>query len=385
MIPRTLSASSILVSEGCMERWKVEYNDRAPRTSGTAANVGTSCHYALEKFVELVYIKKQAKWEDVSILKAFYDIGYTETFGNSDFESPEYADGAKLVADWYDRNKDGLKDTVLSTEVKKTFDIKTSIGVIPFTYILDRADQIGPNEYAVVDYKTLRGIVNSDDLKRKIQPRAYALATQIEFPNAEKIWVSFDMLRHEGPVGAVFTKEENAATYRYLQRAAERIIAADAAKVRATINDECKWCLKKTTCETLQKSADAGSVHALDLNSLLARKVEVTNALSALKYAQEELDKEIVKEAEVRDAFEFTEGEYEVKITSRSTRKPNSAAIAHIVGPELVEEYGNFTMTNVTKMLKVAELSDQQRAQINQHIDKTWSEPTPKVKHLKEF
>ena len=363
-----------------MARWQVENYLKTPQASSEPANIGTSVHYALEHFVEDVYLKGLYGWDEVKHLKAYYDLGYVETFNSTNYDTDAYRDGAEIVAKWYERNKAGLPNKVLSVETKENFPIKTSVGEIPWNFIYDRLDQIDEETYEVVDYKTIRQYHTPEMLKKKIQPRSYALAAQIKFPNAKRIWVSFDMLRHDGPVGVVFTREENADTYRYIKRAAERIIATDEDKAEETLNEECKWCIRKTSCETLAAANAGGTVYGLSVEQIAEKKLQIDSQILALKYAQEELDKQLLAEAENRDEFEFTAGNYEVAITARSTRKPNSNAIINIVGPELAAKYGNMTMTNIDKMLKSGELSDDMVRKIKANITTSWSEPSAKVK-----
>lgn len=384
MIPKSLSASSILVSEACMERWKVENFWRTPQASSEPANIGTSVHFALEHFVKAVYLDGTTQWDDVKFLNDMYQIGYIETFGTTNTDTDAFKDGAALVAKWYHRNRAGLPHKVISCEVKENFPIKTSAGIIPFNFIWDRADQIEDDVYEVVDYKTLRAPVKPEDLKAKIQPRAYALAAQIKWPDAKRIWVTFDMLRYD-PIGVVFTREENADTYRYLKRAAERIIATDEDSTAETLNPECKWCIKKVSCETLAKANAAGTVHGMPVETIAQRKLEIDSQILALKYAQEELDKQLCLEAENRDEFDFTLGDLQVSIVASRRRKVNSNAVARIVGEGLVAKYGNFTMTNVDKMLKSGELTEDQVRQVQAQITDSWTEPTAKVKMVNDF
>lgn len=380
MIPKSLSASSILVSEGCMDRWKAEYYDRTPTENSDPAGVGLTVHFACENFVKAVYLDKIMEWDDIAALTAFYDMGYTATFQSANFDTDLYRDGAQLLASWYDRHKHGLPHEIISCEVKSTFPVKTSVGNIPWNYIWDRADRIGDGEYEIVDYKSLRARVTMEDLKRKIQPRSYAVAGQVQWPDAKRIWVTFDMLRHNETVSVCFTREENIATYRYMQRAAERIIAADPEKVEPTINEECKWCIKKVTCEALMKNIAAGTTFSMDMEQLAERKLLISSQLEALKYADAEIDKAIMKEAEHADAFEFDEGSYTISFSTRSTRSANSAAIAHIVGPELSTKYGTFSMANIDKMLASGELDEDVKKAVEAEITKNWSDPKPKVK-----
>jgi hypothetical protein len=369
-----------------MERWKVENFWRTPQANSEPAQIGTTCHFALEHFVKAVYLEKTVVWDNVKYLNDMYQIGYVETFNSTNFDTEAYRDGADLISKWYERNKNGLPNRVISCETKEHFDLVTPVGPIPFNFIWDRCDQIDEEVYEVVDYKSVRGFIRAEDLKEKIQPRAYALAAQIKWPNAKRIWVSFDMLRHDGPVGVVFDRDDNAATWRYLKRAAKRIIDTDEDNTVETLNDGCKWCIKKVSCETLTKAKVAGAVYGLTDDELAQRKMDITNQILALKYADSELDKALCLEAENREEFDWqTRSGLQVNITARPMRKANSNAVAKIVGPELATKYGNFTMTNIDKMLKSGELNPDQRRSVEQQINTTWSEPSAKVKPPKSF
>lgn len=381
MIPKSLSASSIQVSELCPARWKAENYDRTPQITNAPAGVGTSFHFAVEKHVEAVYINHTTEWDDIAHLKAMYDLGFVDTFGHANFDGDDsYADGAALVASWYDRWREGLPSTVLSCEVKESFPVKTSVGEIPFNFIWDRADQLEEDVYEIVDYKTIRAYVTPDDLKKKVQPRAYALAGQIKWPHAKRIWVTFDLVRHNTTVSVAFSREENIMTYRYLQRAAERIIEWDENDVEERLNPECHWCVRKFGCETLAKAHESGSINGASIEEIALKRLKVQSAIKALEYLDAELDAVLVKEAMEHDTVEFEAGGVQVEITASARRAANSAAIAQLVGPEMMARWGNFTVTNVDKMLKSGELEPEVVNRVKQYITKTYGEPKSKVK-----
>jgi hypothetical protein len=123
----------------------------------------------------------------------------------------------------------------------------------------------------------------------------------------------------------------------------------------------------------------------MSVEDIVERKAAVSAQVLALKYAEEELDKALVNEAEKRDEIEFEVGNFEVNITSRATRRPNSNAIIQIIGPEMAAKYGNMTMTNIDKMIKSGELGPDQVRQIQAQIDRTWSSPSAKVKQKNPF
>lgn len=377
MIPLSLSASSLANAETCLARWKAENFDRVPAMQNRAADTGTAVHGALEMFVKMVFLEKRAEWSNLALLLDLYKLSYVDTFQSAELETSEFEDGLELVKVWYNRTTwDDV--TVMSVEVKENFPIKTSIGEIPFNYIWDRADMLGPHEYRVVDYKTIRAFISPEQLKKKIQPRAYALAAQIKWPHAERIWVEYDLLRHSS-VGAVFTKDDNALMWRYLKRAAERIIAADEHNTPETLNPECKFCVRKIACDTLNRAIRGGSVFSLTPDQAAKRKLQITSQIKALEYIEAELDTVLLKEAEQNDVFEWVTDDVKVEITASRRRQINSNAVANIVGSDLAKKYGNFTLGNVDKMLKDDTLSLEQRAEIKKLIGYKYGEPTAKV------
>ena len=379
MIPKSLSASALQTAEACLFRYKHENFDRIPAMGNSAASVGTSVHGALELFVKAVFLDKTANWEDEKLLLDLYEVSYMETFNSADTATHEFEDGLELVKRWYARTD--LKDEVVSCEVKENFQIKTSVGEIPFNFIWDRADKISDTEYRVVDYKTVRVPVSAEELKSRIQPRAYALAAQIKWPDAERIWVTYDLLRHD-PVGIVFTREDNIAFWRYLKRAAERIIATDEKNPPQTLNPDCRFCIVKQKCETLQKSIAGGTTFSVNPEEAAVRKMQVSSQIKALEAFEAELDSILVKEAEARDEISWDTGNVHVDITASRRRTLNSHTAAKVLGPELTARYGSFTLGNIDKILKEENLTAEQRAALKEAIGVKWGEPSAKVKPL---
>lgn len=379
MIPRSLSASALQTAEACLFRYKHENFDRIPSMGNSAASTGTAVHGALELFVKAVFLEKTANWEDEKLLLDLYEVSYMQTFNSADTATAEFEDGLELVKKWYARTE--LKDEVISCEVKENFRIKTSVGEIPFNFIWDRADKISDTEYRVVDYKTVRVPVSAEELKSRIQPRAYALAAQIKWPNAERIWVTYDLLRHD-PVGIVFTREDNVAFWKYLKRAAERIIATDEENPPQTLNPDCRFCIVKQKCETLQKSIAGGTTFSVNPEEAAVRKMKVSSQIKALEAFEAELDSILVKEAEARDEISWDTGDVHVDITASRRRTLNSHSAAKVLGPELTAKYGSFTLGNIDKILKEENLTPEQREALKEAIGVKWGEPSAKVKPL---
>ncbi len=382
MIPRSLSASSALVFESCPARWRAEYQERAPQPSGDAASLGTACHGALERWVTEGWYQEfpdgeeaVAGGEGLMVMDRLFEEEYRRIFSHDD----RLDEGRELCSKWLLR-QDWEGREVISAEVKQSFDLKTSVGPIPFNYIWDRCDRLKNGDIEVVDYKTLSAPLQPDHLKRRIQARAYALAAQIAFPDARRIWVTFDMLRYD-PVGVVFDRDENIATWQYLRALAERIITSEG--VEEHLNAECRYCVRRHECETLNRHAAAGGHLAIDDPDKAAeRRLHLESAKKAIEQMLGELDEVILSYCEHNELLGFSTGSVKVEITARRTRTVDSAQVARVIGPELVAANAKFGVTALDQLVKAknSPLSDEQKSELRQLVRLQFGEPSVKVK-----
>lgn len=408
MIPRTLSASSLQVYQLCPDRWVAEYMHRAPQPGGNAALTGTAVHGGLEKFVEAVYIKREheglTRPKLKELLITFYQMSYIETFNSADFETAEYKDGFALSMTWFARTD--LSDrTVVSVEQKETINVpfnhpdgnghtcENCAGVeslgpgqcqVPFNYIMDRLDCTGENEYEVVDYKTIRAPMTPDDLEVKLQARAYALAVQIKYPNAAKIKVTFDLLRHER-IGLWFTRDDNIAFWRFLCTTLQNIVNTNEDDVEPIMNSECGYCVKKFTCPLIQKNIEHGGIHSLSIDEKAALVLKMKDQIKAQKLIVDSFEEDLMLHAHHTGETMWVseDGELEVEITARRNREFPADQAAKIMGPELFAQMGNMTLGNLDKIIKDESLDADMRARLKNLIGFTTGGIGVKIKPKK--
>lgn len=380
MIPKSFSASAALVYENCPSRYVAENIKKTPQPSSDHADLGTACHTALEKFVVGKFHLKHADHYDT--LVSLFTEAYEELFS----DDSRYAEGVKMMHDWWER-QDWTGRTVLSTELKENFPIRATVdGIsyeVPFNYIWDRCDDLerpdGQRWVEVVDYKTLSRPIPAAELKNKIQARCYGLAAQVKYPDVERVWVTFDLLRYE-PVGTVFTREENIATYRYLQRLFRRIITTKEEEAAEKLNPDCRWCVRKQVCKTLQEHITVGGVLGLtDPATAAERRYMFENQKKAIEAAIGELDTFLLDWFESEDALEFATDDLTVSVTARKTRALDPGRAKDIIGPDLLAEYGTLGVTAVDKLLKDPRLTDAQKEQLRGLIRQKYSEPKIQV------
>jgi hypothetical protein len=365
MEPTSLSPTSLQVWSLCPARWVAEKYKRAETLSGAAADLGTTCHAALESFVGRVYVTGGYKNTLEHLLWCFAE-AWDEKM-RIPRDGPAWDDGNQMMENWH-RRHDLSGRKIVSLETKSHFDIKTTKGIIPFNYIFDRLDLLDDGSVEVVDYKSSRARMSPSWLADRVQARCYGVAAQILYPDAPRVWVTFDMLRFD-PVGTVFTREQNLATWSYIKRSAERIISTpeEHAITHPTVNEECRWCAIKHNCVALASNIEVGGILAMG-DPLEAGKARAaaTNRVNALKKAIEELDQVIVSAGQELDTDTWEDDEITVTIGWKGQRMvTGSDHVKAILGPELTSEYGSIGVTTIDKIMKDPRVAQEDKDMIS--------------------
>lgn len=377
MLPKSFSATAITAAGECLSRYYWENVKRTPGRDNIAAQLGTSVHGALEDFVKGVHIDKTFP-DDKLYLEKLYVDWYNDIIGSSR-DGDWWKDGLAMIRNWHDRT-DFSDLEVISCEKKTSFPIPTSAGPIPFNYIWDRFDRIkSSGEYQVIDYKTIRVPVNAAKMRTMWQPRCYSMAARIQVPEADRIWVVYDLLRHDR-VGLVFTREDDIATWKALKRQAEEILSVPEDNIPETINTNCKWCIRKAGCKALTANIVAGSIHSLTTTEEAAEKLNIVSSqMQALKSLEEELNEMLVKEAELEDKVEWTAGKYKVGISASKRRATLPEVITRSVDSSILADYVKLNVGDWEKLVDDPRLSDKQREIVKKAITTTTGEPKAKI------
>lgn len=384
MRPKSLSASSIKTWNGCPSRFVAENILRGANFQGVAASLGTCLHDALEHFIRGVKILKNVMWDE-DVLLEFYRQAYIRII-STDTNTELFREGRAILISWMNRPytlDDLIKCKVLSLEIKNSFDIPVLIdGVvekIPFNYIMDRFDQLGEGEYRVIDYKSQRVPWTADELKDNIQAKVYALAAMIMHPDAVRIWVEFDFLRHE-KVGIVFSKADCAATWKTLKQIAQNIVDTNQDEAPERLNNECTFCIKKATCEILKSNVDSGGIMSLSIDDVADRFADVYDQIRALGQLKGELESRLMVHASEMEVTDFETKNAKVKISASARREIDPDKLASILGPALVAECeGKMTLASVDTLMKARRLTPSQYSAIKSITTRRLADPTPKV------
>jgi hypothetical protein len=391
---KSVSATALEVASKCPSMFYAQNVLRAPAMgSNEAASLGTAVHGALENYVQGAIVQKIMSPTLDNLIEEYrgtFAAEFTNMSGHEDW----YAQGEEMLKNWFARN-DFSGFEVVSCEVKSSFNIPDGHGgFVPFNYIWDRCDKIinedGTYDIRVVDYKTIRKPLSPDQLRDKVQGRCYAVAAAIQFPDARKIWIQFDLLRHD-EVGVVFSRDDNIVTWNWVKKLVKYLTElekTDDADLPESINEGCMYCIRKLECKTLNENSYVGGITNLFTYGpqiMADKRREISEKIKALGYLLEQVDDVLLKYCEAEDAIEWNGNDTHVSVTASKRRTVDAERVAHIVGAEVIAKYGKLNISAVDALLKGKELTDEQKLQLKQSIKISMGEPAIKTEPLPGF
>lgn len=394
MKPTSLSASSLQVAEKCLKRFEVEYIDRVRGGGNDAARLGTACHAALEDYTRRCILGGYDSERTWDTLRGYYEGAFADELGPVAAKQDVFDDGLTMLEGWFERNEDPSlggnrlfdRVKVVSAESKEEFQIPSSIGPIPFRFIMDRVDLDHVyGEHIAYDYKTVRFPLSTEEMRNKLQFRVYAMVMQMKYPGQSHYWVYADNLRHDAPTGVAFTPEDNQATWEYLLALTERIVAAE--NPQPTLNSECIFCPVREQCPEVQKSITVGDLTSMTTEARVDLFAQLTYQKKAVDAAVDRVSKFLSEEA-INGNLRSLESETYALEFGRSRRREvvNPRELEQQVGSEVFNRYGgpSITVGQLDKMKNDPDLSDEAKLYIaEQGIAWKKGDLKPKVKEKK--
>lgn len=382
MIPRSVSASSLELAEKCLASYTASSLNRAAGFGNDPARLGTALHGALEIFTAPGFM--QAGMWDLEFLLTCFQAEYFKLFG-ANTKSDWYKQGMEILTKWHQRpyqQHDIQSNTVVSREIKESFEVPYVFsGVtqkLPVNYIIDRLDNIGGNQYRVVDYKSQRMPWGPEEMLGKIQPRLYALAIQIKYPQSKTVLVQFDYLRYE-PTEVTFSKDDNVDTWRWLKQAVQRIVDTDESSPPETLNDGCRYCIRKLSCNALKSNIQVGGAFSYDMQTLADRFGEMVSQIDGLKSAADNIEQDLLVHAQQSGEMEWFTDNNKVRVSIKKTRRVSRSRLVEIIGEDIVNEFGRVNLGDIETIRADPRLTMEQRSMLETAIETTYGEPSIKV------
>jgi hypothetical protein len=276
----------------------------------------------------------------------------------------------KRFSEWMDDNRERLTNdvTIVSLEEKLNFPLKVGANHTIVNYIYDRLDRTnlpdGEFDIEVIDYKSVGSPVPADQLRHRVQVRIYALAAQLAYPEARRIWVTYHLLRFD-TVSMLFNREDNLETWRYLKDVYWRILQSDGTE--ETVNPECRWCVRRAVCKSLHKVEEYGGIPSLGFDRVADIYKDTDAQIKALTVVRDELATvltDYLSEMETTHVTTETGTTVEVTVKTKRSVSNSNDEIARILGAERMLRYGKIGVTEIDKLIKSGEVTDDEAKQI---------------------
>jgi putative RecB family exonuclease len=300
-----LSVSRIRRFEECPLAFYKQYVNRpegAQRELSEPAEFGTVAHAALERVYRWIIDDEYAgPFPEEKLLEAFR-LAWTES-GLSGVDL--YTEGRLLLrqyAQWA-----GPVDHLRVLAVEREFHLLIGPGVcrligsdeesrwtdVDDFYVvngfIDRVDRVDSKTVEVVDFKTGRLLFTKDELAADLQLGVYAIVAKLFYPWAERVELSFHMMRH-GPIRqrAERSAEDLDAVQDYLRAVGAK---TERGPYPPRLNAHCGSCDWRDGCDAyrdaLGKKLALVAVGTADLPAL-AQERERVAAIAKAAYARKE-------------------------------------------------------------------------------------------------
>lgn len=330
-----LSKSAIDLFKQCSQKYQWHYIERLTGVQSLeerqAAVFGQVVHAALEDYF------KSGKTLNLKEL-------YRQHFATAEVVDQNLFEiGEKMIIDYADAYDNGNKIIGLEQE----FQLYLPNGV-PIKGVIDRIDEISPDEIEIIDYKTGRSMpLTQDQLQTDLQLGMYNLAAKILFPQYKRVKLTLSYLYY-GQISVYRTDEELDILLNYLQAMHTKIMALYEKKIepKTNITPLCHYCQFKSKCsafrDTISTEVSADKLEesiatlvntkegmVVDMEKLDKFREFVKNKISVLKKVEEGIDSIIKEEAKKTGdgrSVQIGETTFQVSNTKITTYDPNVVA-----------------------------------------------------------
>lgn len=311
-----ISVSIIKTFEQCPAQFDLKFRQNkavAGPEKKSAPALGTLVHHVCEHLVRehvenertgpLSYERGKALWQQ-----------FWEQSGLTGLEM--YADGANLVEAFIRDQAELDSRDVLDLEVE----FELVIDGVRITGTIDRVDQVDPTTIEVIDYKTNRQLWSGEELDHDLQLAVYWTAAKRRWPWAQRIKLTYWMLRHGVRQPVERDEATAAAALEYLVTTGRAALQAE--KYEPKLSPLCGWCAVREHCQAYQKvlkeHPDFGAIPE-DLEDVGRERELVAASISILNKRKKDLESKIREALKGEETVELAGVEYSLLQTRTQT------------------------------------------------------------------
>src|SRR4029077_8886523 len=148
-----------------------------------------------------------------------------------------------------------------------------------------------------------------------------------------------------------------------------------------TLNDECRWCVRRHNCDTLNAHIEGGGKFTITgVDEALDKRAKLNYAKKAMDAMIGDLDEFLLGQMEHDGITELENDQVRVYIGSTKRRGADGPIVAKIVGPGLYAAYSNITMKQLEQLIKNEDLDPHEVTAIQNAVHTKFGKPGLRVK-----
>ncbi len=205
-----VSYSRLSRFEQCPLSFKLKYIDKLKSEPGPPLVFGSAIHLVLERLIdEHVRAGEPGPLSTDRAVELLKDVFVEMKITNAEL----FDDGMTILRRFVRNQKVIEPKDILSLEKK----FKLQVGDCTVLGYIDRVDRVDNDTIRVIDYKTNRMLFSRQEVDESLQFSLYCVAAKQLWPWAEKVLLSFDMLRHGVMMTTTRTDEQLESALAYVE------------------------------------------------------------------------------------------------------------------------------------------------------------------------
>lgn len=375
-----------------------------------ATRFGTVVHTVMEQVHHIAMTLGQESITDEQIMEWYQEAWKTSTCTNFEL----YTLGFNGIVQFAKKSLKNRHGTTVAVELEFVYDIQADEvfvtvegmpnadrnyyaqlvrdrGHVPVVSKIDRIDRVSDVEYEVYDYKTNILPFSREQIETSKQLGIYDLVVRKLYPEAEKVWLVFDMFRH-GKFPVDFDDDFRVTLRAFLTNLWYQMHDVKD-NPEPKINQYCRWCDIRLTCPAYKAALE------LDVASILTENTDTPEGFNAfyeegqklaniIKLAEErrkEINAAIISKIEkdgMGEGIKVGEREFYLQANPRYSYKADKvlALLTEHKAASLFPQLVNVSGPSMKAVLKTRpELLDLIDEEIK---EKSYVSPTPKARKL---
>ena len=281
-----ISYSALDTFERCPLQYKFRYIDKIPTPKRPELFFGGLIHKIVQEA-----LKKDPAMPSLEELLTMLEEKWEHEVFESDQNSQAYLTvGQNMIRNFYHDHKPGLTNIVA---IEKRFQIPLS-EKHTLSGAIDRIDQLPFGPFEIIDYKTNHKLPALRDLAKPMQLAIYKLATEVSWPSAKEIRVTYYFLKHNKKIPVPMEDVDSEIIKKEIIKIADKIEKTKEFKPKVSFT--CDWCDYQDRCPKMAHKFRDKSPADEKIDEIVGEYLELINKEAELERTiLEHMDKEKIE------------------------------------------------------------------------------------------